>query len=852
MNDKEYNTVVLAALLHDIGKPMQFARLNNKLAIKDKHRHPAYSTDIIAHFIFGDSKEWITQQDKNLQAYKMKSEMIDWVLLDRLIDRHHLESKDELEMIIQASDHFSASERSTKEDEDDPNNAIMESIISRLSLDKPTNSIPPTAWYQPKPLTKINIKDIICPISSNDNNDNLDKEQLKNLCKDMLSDLRTILIGWDESNKSADTLISLVDLWLYKYLWMWPSSRGKNVDKDISLYDHCRVATAISACIYKQKDKLKFLEKTKDLKNETKFCLIQGDFSGIQHYIFDITAKQAAKRLRARSAYVQILTENVLRYILNAYKIPSQCALQSSGGKFLILIPGYEKDDIFDGLKLKINESLFNKFRGEINLNLFKTASFKGEDFQGKNWRKIIDKLGNDFQTEKFKPFSNILSDTKLVNDDVIPANAGINELKHWNTSKFVHKLDKNVEECKGCGKPKKSKQVEENFEFCEICSADSKRGRQIVDSPNYLLFFDNDNLIIPEKLKFLKGLVQDKEKPLRMTVLNPGDDLNTKNFSQYMCPISLKFMANYVPNKSIKNEKTEWAKVIEKYEGLPNNDDDKITDTLHFKAIAELSDGNDMLGVLKADVDNLGMLFRDGIPDERYTISRLDMLSRFIDLFFSGYLETLVREEFPECYFVYAGGDDLLMIGPWTSIIELAKVTREKFKEFSANNPSVTLSAGIAFVKPKYPILRAVEQAEEELKHAKKVDGKNAICLWGHALKWEDFKKVYEEMKKLTNWLEENKQDNKKGMSIGMARNLLTFGQMIRNTDKNTANLRWKPLLAYQLARNIDKEKKHEIWEWLEPFISEGKIPKGNEKAEKLKKEHLDLIATYALYRVR
>lgn len=107
------------------------------------------------------------------------------------------------------------------------------------------------------------------------------------------------------------------------------------------------------------------------------------------------------------------------------------------------------------------------------------------------------------------------------------------------------------------------------------------------------------------------------------------------------------------------------------------------------------------MLGYLKADVDNLGAVFAFGLQ-ETNSISRISTLSRMLDIFFSGYMQKLIEDNYPELYTVYSGGDDVLVIGPWDSITNFAKELNEEFKRFTCNNENLTLSAGIAFVKHK------------------------------------------------------------------------------------------------------------------------------------------------------
>ena len=66
--------------------------------------------------------------------------------------------------------------------------------------------------------------------------------------------------------------------------------------------------------------------------------------------------------------------------------------------------------------------------------------------------------------------------------------------------------------------------------------------------------------------------------------------------------------------------------------------------DVLTFEALAEMSTGATRIGVLKADVDRLGLIMSEGLDDGqpgglRPTITRIATLSSTVELFFAGWL---------------------------------------------------------------------------------------------------------------------------------------------------------------------------------------------------------------------
>ena len=98
-------------------------------------------------------------------------------------------------------------------------------------------------------------------------------------------------------------------------------------------------------------------------------------------------------------------------------------------------------------------------------------------------------------------------------------------------------------------------------------------------------------------------------------------------------------------------------------------------------------------LGVLRMDVDNLGKIFQGGISPERATLSRYSALSRSMDYFFSGYLNTIWQEVAPEqSIIIYSGGDDVFIVGSWEQTIAIAKRIKEDFRKFSCGNPNFSI----------------------------------------------------------------------------------------------------------------------------------------------------------------
>lgn len=88
---------------------------------------------------------------------------------------------------------------------------------------------------------------------------------------------------------------------------------------------------------------------------QDKMFLIGGDFYGIQKFIFDnLGSKNAAKVLRAKSAFCELFMIVLAKFICQKFGIDEKCILSCTAGKFEILSP-------------KFDEATFKEIKGVIN-----------------------------------------------------------------------------------------------------------------------------------------------------------------------------------------------------------------------------------------------------------------------------------------------------------------------------------------------------------------------------------------------------------------------------------------------------------------------------------------------------
>lgn len=786
-NDIKRKTLYLGAFLHDIGKAIQRG-LNNETKEQYYGKHPNQGYKFLLN-----KKELF----KNIFSEE------DFACLLTYVQAHHESyfSKEEeradkikdlklkcLATIVSRADNFSSQERgeneSTKFDWRIQRIKPVYSIFEKIELKSSARE--DISFYN---FRRLNFENIF--------NKNINSEkELEGLIEEFSENLNNLL-----KIKNINNIEYGLNYLIYNYFWCIPANT-KEKYPDISLYDHLKTTSAIATCIYDYHKEKNELEDYNSITNDSlpRFRLLVADFSGIQKYIFDISKQEkAGKRIRSRSFFVQMLLEDVKMMVLKEFNLPIFNTIFQSGGKFFILLPNLKDvEERINKIQNFINKESIQRFNGEISLNLALSDEFCGKKYKKdnglsfENFEKVLENALEKLSFKKKKPFIDYLLDT--------------------NNSFSINNDFDGKKLCTFCRK------FPVDNDKCNLCNQDIEIGEELVKSTSLFLCFSENG-----KFQLFKHRFDIKEKMNKINesdfvvVINPDPKNLDLNILKY--DFIINYLGNYIPR-------------------------------LDFEEIAKKScKGGDagvkMLGILKADVDNLGKIFALGLKREilenSNTISRQTTLSRMFDFFFAGYINDVVKEKYSDCYILYSGGDDLVIAGPWDIIIDLAKEINNKFKEYTDHNPDITLSVGIYFCKHNYPFYKAVQNAEMCLEKAKE-NGKDSICLFNEfILKWKDFNKIYpDEMDRLNSWIKDEK------ISTQFARNLFKYGEMIRRSKNNNNNLMmWQPLFAY----NITKIKDKEIEDWANKVSG---MKKEEDSLFEILRSNLSLLAEYALYKNR
>ena len=277
----------------------------------------------------------------------------------------------------------------------------------------------------------------------------------------------------------------------------------------------------------------------------------------------------------------------------------------------------------------------------------------------------------------------------------------------------------------------------------------------------------------------------------------------------------------------------------------------------LDFDGIAKKSEGSRFLGVLKADLDNLGTTFQN-LPSDK-----VGELSRSLEIFFTEDLERMLRtprdsvHDYSFNYIVYSGGDDLFMFGPWDKLIRFADDLHDKLQsrinewKRDQSQLNLTLSAGFKLAHPKSPVRFLAEDVEEALEQAKghwripaKLPDKNRISVFERVLAWDELRKGLQLADEFIPALKEQK------LSVGFLQRFQYYASQFRWYEAgHIEGLRMIPLLQNDWHRNsqgLDDTLRQRLNQVIEQLLK----PMATETARSWR--IMDFASRFALYAAR
>jgi len=512
------------------------------------------------------------------------------------------------------------------------------------------------------------------------------------------------------------------------------------------MYYNALVSTDKDKIISKYDD-----EKIKELVHKDKLgsnlLLISGDFWGIQKFIFDgLTSSKASKILRSRSAMVQLITYAVVDRIKKEFD--GSKALLFGAGKFMILAKN-ENHHKIEEIQKELDSYFLKNFFGQNGFILSSSTTTKEKILNQKDsMQSDLDALGADNDDKKLNKF-----DLLNLEDDDILIDPFEKATIHDNNS------------CKFCNKRIVDEELKEDS--CDICFNQINLGKKLT-THSHLNIIQFGRLSREKKIQ--KNMIE---------IIKLGNKSYYARFSN--SPKHFTWGKTFdISDKKYDKTTDKWS--LNSY--VPKDKNDKIKD---FSILANNSSG---LMALKADIDKLGDTFRDLYKED---FRKFNRLSREVEFFFSDYITSLLNAK--NIYTVFAGGDDLFVIGEYKEIVLIAKKIRDEFYKFSLNK--TTISMGLVMFKPSTPITFVSKMADEAEKRAK--IERDSIDIFGVSMKFDEFLEIEDSFKKITDFFEENKLD-----STSFYYRLIELCDMKRDINEDIKNAMWQSKLNYIFKRNI------------------------------------------------
>ncbi|PWQ97651.1 type III-A CRISPR-associated protein Cas10/Csm1 [Leucothrix pacifica] len=636
-----------------------------------------------------------------------------------------------------------------------------------------------------------------------------------------------------------------LSLWLDHFETLWgtytyaiPSATVGKTLPDVSLYDHSRTTAALAVALwrYHQHDDTEAAReeltaqwdvKRQDVPlsqtawSDKKFLLIQGDFFGIQNFIFSAgseTQKRAAKLLRGRSFYISLLTECAALKVLDALDLPSTSQVINAAGKFLIVAPN--TPEVTEKLKTVqgvLDDWFLKHSYGQSGVGLAwlpaSSNDFRKSDGQTQEppFQKLVKRLFEALELKKHKRMQMV--------DQAAPAPVFEEFLDSFNNEQGVCAIDGHSA---GVVKLKDTERY-----ICQLAKDQIDVGGYLTKFNRFLICRKDAQLLSTQELRPL-GLdifgfrlaftkpeqSTGKFKPLvdKRSLLRAIDFSIPNSESEVLWNgYARRYINAYVP---IVSERDLTERDHHKYQ--------KVSDDLSFGDLKTLNHiacddrkvdtsgkwkGQTALMTLKGDVDDLGSIFQKGLGAP--TFAKMAALSRQMNAFFAIHLPQLCHAKYPSAYTVFAGGDDFFLIGPWHSMMKLSLEMQQDFERYAAMNNEVHFSSGLSMTKPGLPIRYLAERGEEALDNAKAYSStggdptKNAVSCFSRVVPW----KSYKELMQLGESLEHHKSSQ--SLSTGYVYGLLNLVDMREAMDQGKPeNAIWRSYFSYRTYRLLERQR--------------------------------------------
>lgn len=659
------------------------------------------------------------------------------------------------------------------------------------------------------------------------------EEETANWLEMFQSDLRSsALEGQKDLRLYAETLLFI----LQKHTVNLASGYGD----ELPFYDFAKIKAAIAVCL-----------NAPDV-SEKPILLISGGISGIQSYLYDIVSKNASKNLKGRSYYVQMLSELVLQRVVHDLQLYQANVVYASGGGFLLLAPNNVLCRTqLEATRQEIEAELFRVHTTGLFMELA-SLEVAPTDLLEQSVATLINTLNSITGSQKTQKYiRQIMQEEPLTGGPITassgydfffnPSEQGGETVRDAVTNEELDPQNRQDIYFIGNADPARAdgKQIDAGESLVSMLTAHQIQiGRQLRQFQFSQLLYSNPlpstqhtanlplHLGLHERILPSGNAAEMQANSILYTINNVvfPEGASFAGVSGFRLYGGNDFPKIEVVNSDGKGDTV--AKTASEMAGLEDDDREYIDSERDIKP-----EKFKRLGLLRMDVDGLGKTITEAFdknkfPHQSCTLVAMSTVSRNLDYFFKGYLNTLwsgkqVYRDF--ILIVYAGGDDLFLYGRWNAVLELSADIRKAFRQWVGSNPVMTISGGVSVVGPKYPIVKAVEyagNAEDEAKaheyKPEKADSiperkKDAITLFGYPLHWEI---EYPVVIGLKEELVMHCGQGAGALPRSLLSKIIGYHEKAYPPDsgrRKRADLSWRWQLLYDIARMKDRNKKNQ-----------------------------------------
>jgi CRISPR-associated protein Csm1 len=537
--------------------------------------------------------------------------------------------------------------------------------------------------------------------------------------------------------------------------------------------------------------------------------LIVGAISGIQDYVFEVAFEggRQARRLRARSFFVQVLSECAVLRIRAAAGWGPEVVVTCAAGRFTLAGPSLSEDQRRRVLEERTGIERWLLDATGLQLR-FSLAIEEGGGSPEVAYARTMEAL----RAEAAHPGVHVAT----------------REGKWLPEALVLPPLSPPCEVCRHrpAVESEPIEDTDQTRSVCRRCADDLRLGQEVTRRAVMVIRAEasaGDHDVLGLGVSFTDAPPADTQE-IRAVSLLQTDGANDEH-------------SGIPPGKRIP--RPLLAHVPRDLAGRP----------LEFLDLADRAMGDALLGVLKMDVDSLGETIT-GVLRGSADFGGLTRLSGDLDQFFARVLaDELRRPPWDSIYTVFAGGDDLLVVGPWDIVLDYAIHVQRLFRRYFSQ---LSISAGFALIKPKFSIRHAVAQAEDLLDDAKTSAGARAsapkaqCAALGEIFKWPDVADIVEAGKRWAEWVESSVA------ARGWLHQLLELAEARDKAGRaKHAELLAPARLAYQVQRNYPAAgspdpRKRALRQWIDARLEDLDAPRTLETIG------LGAIVRYALIATR